>query len=61
MMTDPKASNPAPDTYGREDDAGMRRPEQNATGQPGQTPEGPASGGEGAVGADGADGFGSGA
>jgi hypothetical protein len=57
-MTD--TSTPRPDENGPDDDsgAGVRRPDQGSTNQPGQTPEGPASGGEGSAGAGGADGFG---
>ncbi len=40
--------------------AGVRRPDQGGTNQPGQTQEGPASGGEGAAGAGGPKGFGTG-
>lgn len=53
---------PGPDDNGREYDtgAGVRRPDQGGTDQPGQTPAEPASGGEGASGAGGPDGFGTG-
>lgn len=59
-MTDTNA--PSPDENGPDDDlgAGVRRPDQGGTNQPGQTPKGPASGGEGAAGAGGPDGFGTG-
>lgn len=40
--------------------AGVVRPDQGGTSQPGQKPEGPASGGEGAAGAGGPKGFGTG-
>lgn len=40
--------------------AGVARPDQGGTNQPGQTPEAPASGGEGAPGAGGPKGFGTG-
>lgn len=40
--------------------AGVKRPDQGGTNQPGQDVEGPASGGEGAAGAGGPEGFGTG-
>ena len=40
--------------------AGVTRPDQGGTSQPGQKPEGPASGGEGAAGAGGPKGLGTG-
>ena len=50
-MTD--TNTPRPDENGPDDDtgAGVRRPDQGGTDQPGQTPEGSATGGEGAAGA----------
>jgi len=59
-MTD--TNTPRPDENGPDDDtgAGVRRPDQGGTDQPGQTPEGSATGGEGAAGAGGPDGFGTG-
>lgn len=59
-MTD--TSKPGRDENGPADDsgAGVRRPDQGGTDQPGQTPEGPASGGDGAAGAGGPGGFGTG-
>lgn len=40
--------------------AGVKRPDQGGSNQPGQDVEGPASGGEGAAGAGGSEGFGTG-
>jgi hypothetical protein len=40
--------------------AGVVRPDQGGTTQPGQSPQGPAPGGEGAAGAGGSKGFGTG-
>lgn len=59
-MTD--ISSPHPDENGPDDDraAGVRRPDQGGTNQPGQSQGKPASGGEGAAGAGGPDGFGTG-
>ena len=50
---DDKATNP-------DKGAGVKRPDQGGTNQPGQQVEGPASGGDGAAGAGGPDGFGTG-
>ena len=54
--------NPGPSKDGEPDasGAGVPRPDQGGTNQPGQKPEGPASGGEGAAGAGGPKGFGTG-
>ena len=60
-MTDTNQT-PGPETDGQQDGAGagVSRPEQGGTNQPGQKPQGPASGGEGAAGAGGPKGFGTG-
>ncbi|RZJ02096.1 MAG: hypothetical protein EON90_00430 [Brevundimonas sp.] len=59
-MTDPTKPqvDKEPDPSGS--GAGVQRPDQGGTNQPGQKREGPASGGEGAAGAGGSDGFGTG-
>lgn len=59
-MTD--TNTPRPDENGADDDsrAGVRRPDQGGTDQPGQAEKSPASGGEGAAGAGGPEGFGTG-
>lgn len=59
-MTDPNTPRPDKDAPQNDTGAGVRRPDQGGTNQPGQTTEGPASGGEGAAGAGGSDGFGTG-
>lgn len=59
-MTDTSTSPTGKDRPENDSGVGVRRPDQVATEQPGQTPEGPASGGEGSAGAGGSDGFGSG-
>jgi len=52
---------PRPETSKERDShAGVKRPDQGGTSQPGQAPVGPASGGDGAKGAGGPDGFGAG-
>ena len=59
-MTDPKGPTPDEDAPESGSGAGVQRPDQGGTNQPGQASEGPASGGEGAAGSGDADGFGSG-
>lgn len=60
-MTDPNRQPPSPDTDDAPDGgAGVKRPDQGGTTQPGQTPAQPATGGEGAAGAGGPGGFGTG-
>ncbi len=60
-MTDTnKPQNPSKDGLQDGIGAGVPRPDQGGTAQPGQKPEGPASGGEGAAGAGGPKGFGTG-
>lgn len=59
-MTDPRnTSSPSP-TPTPEESAGVKRPDQGGTTQPGQTRTPPAPGGDGAAGAGGPDGFGTG-
>ncbi len=61
-MTDPNRQPAEPADFDDNPDrgAGVNRPDQGGTTQPGQTPAPPATGGEGAEGAGGPDGFGTG-
>jgi len=59
-MTDINSPRPADDAPQTGEGAGVERPDQGGTNQPGQAPAKPASGGEGAAGAGGSDGFGTG-
>ena len=54
--TTPTPVSPTPD----DDNAGVKRPDQGGTNQPGQTQTPPAPGGEGSAGAGGPDSFGTG-
>lgn len=59
-MTDTNTPNQKPEQDGDQSGsgAGVQRPDQGGTNQPGQTKTDPASGGEGAAGAGGSKGFG---
>lgn len=59
-MTDTNQNPDDADGLDQSTGAGVKRPDQGGTNQPGQDVEGPASGGEGAAGAGGPDGFGRG-
>ncbi len=62
-MTDPTPTSPdqdVPATVPDDQGAGVKRPDEGGTQQPGQTRTPPAPGGDGAAGAGGPDGFGTG-